>query len=317
MPPLHCTTQEMTNNVYYLPCPFHCTTQEMTQARCKELAGTSSFHRLVYSEIEDAGWEHLVKLSDDLSFLSFRILDKKERVHVIEVHLDKSYPCIPPSVAANVPYLFDLKWSATSALKDVLRQFSEHLQRLQELWDVLDNIDKCLPIEGPKQPCYATCYRQISIGNDCSLILHLDASDPKTIPECRFVGSDSLVNSLRQKWRTNGKKWSKDKTTTENLLSVLETRLPEPLDAERNSQILECGICYAAFLPTDEEAGAKRGSKTDYTCENANCGRAFHSACLGDWLQSITTTRRSYGVLFGTCPYCSEPVAVGINAKIE
>ncbi|CAN0864986.1 E3 ubiquitin-protein ligase FANCL [Linum grandiflorum] len=54
------------------------------------------------------------------------------------------------------------------------------------------------------------------------------------------------------------------------------------------------------------------GSATDYTCENTNCSRAFHSVCLGDWLRSITTTRQSFDVLFGNCPYCSDPVAIKI-----
>lgn len=44
------------------------------QIRCRELANSSSFCRKLYSEIEDVGWEHLVRLGDNLTFLSFRIL---------------------------------------------------------------------------------------------------------------------------------------------------------------------------------------------------------------------------------------------------
>lgn len=290
---------------------------EMTQARCKELAGTSSFYRLVCSEIEDIGWEHLVKLSDDLSSLSFRIIDKKERVHVFEIHLDKSYPNSLPSIAADVPYLFDLKWFANSRLKDVLLQFREHLESLEEFWNTLESIDRNLSVMGPKQHSNATCYRQINIGNDCSLMLHIDARAPKAFPECRFIGPDPAINSLRQKWHRNEKKWSKDKPIAENLSSVLEIRLPSPLDTERTTQTLDCGICYAEFLLIDEEVVEQSCSKTDFRCDNANCGRAFHSICLVEWLQSITTTRRSYGVLFGNCPYCSVPVAVRVNNKTE
>ncbi|GAB4847155.1 hypothetical protein Ancab_026166 [Ancistrocladus abbreviatus] len=288
---------------------------EMTQARCKELAGTSSFHRLVYSEIEEAGWDRLIRLSDDFSFLSFRVLDKKERVHLLEIWLDKSFPNCPPSVAADVPYIFDLKWSPNSRLKDVVQQFMEHLEKLQEFWYAMENIEKCLSVVGSGQQSHATSHQQINIGSDCCLVLHVNAKHPRSLPGCRFMGSDPLVHSLRKRWIRNCKSWSKDKTLSENLTSILETRLPEPEDVQRTGQTLECGICYAQFLPTDDEFGAKSGSKTDYTCENGNCGRAFHSVCLEDWLQSITTTRRSYGILFGNCPYCSEPVAVKVNTK--
>ncbi|KAJ0486182.1 putative E3 ubiquitin-protein ligase FANCL [Helianthus annuus] len=68
-------------------------------------------------------------------------------------------------------------------------------------------------------------------------------------------------------------------------------------------------------IPSNDELGPKSGSKTDYTCENTTCSKAFHSVCLGDWLRSITTTRQSFDVLFGNCPYCSQPVAVKIGAR--
>nr|CAB3493401.1 unnamed protein product [Digitaria exilis] len=63
---------------------------------------------------------------------------------------------------------------------------------------------------------------------------------------------------------------------------------------------------------TCQSLGAHSGCATDYTCENPSCSRAFHSICLRDWLRSITTTRQSFDVLFGNCPYCSDPVAVKV-----
>ncbi|KAL8160353.1 hypothetical protein V2J09_001890 [Rumex salicifolius] len=273
----------------------------------------SSFRSLVYSEIEEIGWEHLVRSNDNLSFLSFRLLDKKERVHILEIQLHDSYPQHPPSISAEVPYICDLKWSASSRLKDVIQQFQKHLEKLQELWDILDTVDKFLWVVGPEQPSHATTYRQINLGNGCSVMLYLDPTNPRCSPECRVIGPDSSVSSLMKMWRRNSKKWSIEKDLTENLKSILEIQVPRPPDAQ-DDQITECGICYAQSLPTDEGFGAQSGSRTDYTCENTNCSRAFHTICLGDWLQSITTTRRSYDVLFGNCPYCSEPVAVKFSA---
>ncbi|KAK9061923.1 hypothetical protein SSX86_019107 [Deinandra increscens subsp. villosa] len=303
------------------------------------MALTSSFSRAIYSEIEEIGWEHLVRLAEDLSFVTFRVVDKKERVHVLEILLDKSYPNCPPSVSADVPYLFNLEWSTNSRLKDVVKQFRQHLEKLQQFWSTVEDIDQSLWVSNTAQLHRATSFRHIKIGNlflvqiltpiipllvceifcfsgnDCSVILSIRANEPRSLPECRFLGSNENVNLLRDKWRRNCNKWSKDKPFAENLANLLECQLPGPPGFEKNDQQIECGICYSQLLPVDDELGPKSGGRTDYTCENSTCSKAFHSVCLGDWLRSITTTRQSFDVLFGNCPYCSQPVAVKIGTR--
>ncbi|VVB18159.1 unnamed protein product [Arabis nemorensis] len=283
--------------------------------RCEELAKSSSFYRKVYSEIEEIGWEPLRRLGGDLSFFSFHILDKKRRAHILEIQLDRDYPQSPPSVSADVPYMFTLEWSTSSGLKDVMYQFQKHLDNLQEFWSVLDDIDKSLCVVDTKQPSRASPVRRIHAGNDCIVIVHINFDDPNSLPECRFIGPVHM-NNLYMIWRRNNKKWSKEKSFPENLECILGMELPKPmnLQAEDDHQQIECGICYAQFLPTDEELGARSGTRTDYTCENISCNKSFHSLCLTDWLRSITT-RQSFDVLFGNCPYCSDPVAVKINNK--
>ncbi|XP_062144727.1 uncharacterized protein LOC133852069 isoform X4 [Alnus glutinosa] len=231
----------------------------------------------------------------------------------MEIQLDIAYPKSPPSVSADLPYIFDLQWSINSRLKDVVQQFRKHLEKLQEFWSILDDIDKSLCVVDPKQPSRSMSHRQIKIRNDCFIVLSINANNPRSLPECRFMGSGPFVDSLRKLWQRNSRKWAKDKPYLENLTCLLETQLPRPTDGQTNNQQVECGICYAQCLPVDDELGAKSGSGTDYTCDNSTCSKAFHSVCLGDWLRSITTTRQSFNVLFGNCPYCSEPVAVKIN----
>jgi hypothetical protein len=41
----------------------------------------------------------------------------------------------------------------------------------------------------------------------------------------------------------------KDKTLPENLAFILETELPRPSHVLENDQQVECGICYAQYLP--------------------------------------------------------------------
>ncbi|KAL0450124.1 UNVERIFIED_CONTAM: E3 ubiquitin-protein ligase FANCL [Sesamum latifolium] len=260
------------------------------QSRCGQLMSTS-FSRKIYSEVEEVGWEHLVKMGEDLTFLSFRVMDTKGRVHILEITLDETYPSCPPSVSADVPYNFSLEWSSHSKLRDVVQQFQKHVDKLQDFWSTLDDIDRSFWVTDPKHSHYAMSYRQIKLGSDCSIILSINANDPLSLPE------------------------AKEKSFPENLARVFDTQLPQPPHVQKNEEQVECGICYAQYLPIDDELGAKSGSATDYTCENGNCNRAFHSVCLGDWLRSITTTRQSFDVLFGNCPYCSDPIAVKISTK--
>ncbi|KAL1824205.1 hypothetical protein ACET3Z_010983 [Daucus carota] len=287
------------------------------QIQCDKPSPSSSFCRLIYTEIEEVGWEHLLRLGEDLTFLSFHFSfrDKKERVHVMEIMLDKTYPKCPPVVSADVPYIFTLEWLTNYRLKNVVKQFQKHLEKLQEFWSTLDVIDHDLWVIYPKQPTRATCYRQINMGDDCFLMLFISATDPRSLPECRFMGSDHKVNLLRKMWRRNCKRWIKDKPVPENLSNIFESKLPAPPSVHVSDNQTECGICYAQYLPTDVELGASSGSTTDYTCDNKVCNRAFHSICLGDWLLTLTTTRQSYNVLFGNCPYCSDPVAIKVNVK--
>ncbi|KAL5988332.1 hypothetical protein ACLOJK_036096 [Asimina triloba] len=269
---------------------------------CK-MPPSSSFCRLVYSEIEEVGWEHLVKSSEDLSSLTFRVLDKKGRAHTLEIALPQDYPKCAPSIAAafkadssivlvdelsqpnafgDVPYVCGLQWSVHAQLKDVVRQFSEHLDELQGFWSTLDDIDRDLWVVEPRQASNAASFRQIYLGK----LFGCACND--------FV----MI----------------DKSLSENLANMLETALPGPPTVSKDDQQTDCGICYAHCLPIDDELGVLSGSAPDYACDNPSCSRAFHSVCLGDWLRTITATRQSFGVLFGNCPYCSEPVAVKINA---
>ncbi|MBA0551784.1 hypothetical protein Golob_022650, partial [Gossypium lobatum] len=362
--------------------------QEVNQrARCRELAKSSSFYSTVYSEIEEVGWDHLVRAGGDLNFLIFRVFfvlllyfmlsslflvaypvillvyfgarDKKGRVHVMEIQLDKTYPKVPPMVSADVPYIFNLKWSMNSRLKNLVQQFEKHLEKLQGFWSTLDEIDRSLQIVDSKQASRAIPSRQIHVGESllhsvffyemiassyCSsismildhyqskksykiilkaaskLVLFSMNNEYLSVCRCRFMGLGNTVNSLRKTWKRNVNKWERDKAFLENLECLLNTQLPRLADEETNNHLDECGICYAQYLPIGDELGPQTGSAADYTCENNSCSKAFHSMCLVDWLRSITTTRQyvellvSFNVLFGNCPYCSEPIAVKINA---
>ncbi|XP_059283531.1 uncharacterized protein LOC132037087 isoform X3 [Lycium ferocissimum] len=213
------------------------------QKRCQELAKSSSFYRRIYSEVEEIGWEHLVKFGEDMRLLSFRVVDKKGRVHMVQITLDGTYPNHPPSISADVPYLFNLKWSINSRLKDVIQQFQK------DFWNLMDDIDHSLLVSDQRYPQRALSHRQLSISNDCNIILSIDADDPTSLPDCRFLGSDSEVERLRAMWRRNCKRWMRDKPFSENLAHVLDIQLHGPPNIQKTDPQIECGICYAQYLP--------------------------------------------------------------------
>ncbi|KAG6392536.1 hypothetical protein SASPL_146760 [Salvia splendens] len=172
--------------------------------RCWELEMSSSFCRRIYTEVEEVGWEHLVKLGEDLTFIRFRIMDNKRRAHIVEITLDKTYP-IPRSSSCpqDVPYNSHLEWSSNSRLRDAVQQFQRHVDKLQDFWLTLDDIDRSFCVIDPKHSHLAVSYRQIKIGSNCCIVLSINVDDPRSLPECRFLGSDTEVNTLRDIWKQN------------------------------------------------------------------------------------------------------------------
>uniref|UniRef100_A0A8C8ZV25 FA complementation group L n=1 Tax=Prolemur simus TaxID=1328070 RepID=A0A8C8ZV25_PROSS len=60
---------------------------------------------------------------------------------------------------------------------------------------------------------------------------------------------------------------------------------------------MDCGICYAYQLD---------GAIPDQVCDNSQCGQPFHQICLYEWLRGLLTSRQSFNIIFGECPYCSK-----------
>ena len=65
-----------------------------------------------------------------------------------------------------------------------------------------------------------------------------------------------------------------------------------------------CGICYSYEIST----ASNKKSIPEVSCENKKCGYLFHVECLVEWLQSDQSSRQTFNTLFGSCPYCSDPI---------
>lgn len=93
------------------------------------------------------------------------------------------------------------------------------------------------------------------------------------------------------------------RTPRVNLETILEISFPrrQSIDIETN----ECGICYNYDITT--ETGAE---VPIIKCLNVSCGKIYHQSCIVEWMQASPTTKSSFDVLFGACPYCQDIISV-------
>uniref|UniRef100_A0A0E0P0Q7 RING-type domain-containing protein n=2 Tax=Oryza TaxID=4527 RepID=A0A0E0P0Q7_ORYRU len=249
----------------------------------------AAFYSAVFAQIEEVGWERLVSGKGDggVSCLVFRILDDQGRNHLLEITLPMNYPSSPPCLYIP-PDLrcFFLMFHVMSGM-DVPYLPELQWSKGSRLKDVVCQFQEHLKI----------LQDYWSIMDDIDKVLW-------------------VVDPTKPTFAMSHRRIALDKKFHENLSTVLDFALPPPpsVNIEDDEQV-DCGICYAKHLPIDDELGTHSGGTTDYTCENPSCSRAFHSVCLRDWLRAITTTRQSFDVLFGNCPYCSDPVAVKITDR--
>ncbi|KAJ7518163.1 hypothetical protein O6H91_21G057500 [Diphasiastrum complanatum] len=213
----------------------------------------------------------------------------------------------------DLPKALELNWWSGAGLKHILSQCRKAIDSFQDFWTVMEDIDRKAWVLEPVHPSRAISFRRIALGGHCSLSITVDALSPRTLPEYRFFGSENSVAPLRMRVINNLNRWKMDMLLLENLESVLELVIPSRQDIGNEDSSADCGICYAYFIPNAYVTGSDpcgEASRPDRVCENLNCGRTFHGACLVEWLRSLTTTRQSFDVLFGHCPYCSHPIAV-------
>lgn len=122
-----------------------------------------------------------------------------------------------------------------------------------------------------------------------------------------WVGSHGLlfyfavVVPLREHLNANIQSWNPQLSVFANLENLLGQKFPSPSTTKKEDFSMECGICYAYRL---------NDLIPDKVCDDSRCGQSFHSLCLYEWLRDLPSTRQSFNMVFGECPYCSKPITV-------
>lgn len=225
--------------------------------------------------------------------------------HQLEVVLPVGYPTSAPKVAAALPTLFEIVWPPAAhrngRLAAVLEQFVAELERHQRLWRELRLIDERCWVLEPTHPTPKDVVRRVVVGNNTSVQLTLDPNYPGLLPECRFLGPEHTVGPLRTRLSLNSVRWDDQRPVLDNFEAVLEVECLPPAAQQSVDFALECGICYSYQLD---------GVIPERVCEDKRCARAFHAACLYEYIKGLPEVRQSFGTFFGSCPYCSTPLTV-------
>ncbi|XP_013370123.1 PREDICTED: E3 ubiquitin-protein ligase FANCL isoform X2 [Chinchilla lanigera] len=250
--------------------------------------------------------EVLVYVDTCFSTITLRAEDASGREHLITVKLKGKYPAESPDCFVDFPVPFSVSWTPQSSLVAIHRQFLAALAALKAFWDVMDEIDEKTWVLEPQKPTRSATARRIALGNNASINIEVDPRHPTMLPECCFLGADHVVKPLGFKLSRNMHLWDPEYSLLQNLKDVLEIDFPARTVLEKSDLTMDCGICYAYQLD---------GAIPDQVCNNPQCGQPFHQMCLYEWLRGLPTSRQSFNVIFGECPYCSKPITLKMSGR--
>ncbi|KAM6179328.1 E3 ubiquitin-protein ligase FANCL isoform 2-T2 [Erethizon dorsatum] len=261
----------------------------------------SHFYSVLIEEIGTLGWDKLVYVDSCFSTIKLKAEDASGREHLITIKLKAKYPAESPDCFVDFPVPFSVSWTSESSLISIHSQFLAALESLKAFWDVMDEIDEKTWVLEPQKPTRSATARRIALGNNASINIEVDPRHPTMLPECCFLGADHVVKPLGIKLSRN-----MHLCLLQNLKDVLEIDFPARTILEKSDVTMDCGICYAYQLD---------GAIPDQVCNNFQCGQPFHQICLYEWLRGLLTSRQSFNIIFGECPYCSKPITLKMSGR--
>ncbi|XP_036291284.1 E3 ubiquitin-protein ligase FANCL isoform X4 [Pipistrellus kuhlii] len=270
------------------------------------LPPSPQFYSSLIEEIGIIGWDKLVYVDSSFSTIKLKAEDASGREHLITLKLKAKYPAESPDCFVDFPIPFSVSWTTQSSIVSIHSQFLAALESLKSFWDVMDEIDEKTWVLDPEKPTRSATARRIVVGNNASIHIEVDPKHPTMLPECCFLGADHVVKPLGIKLSRNIHLWDPENTLLQNLKDVLEIDFPARAVLEKSDFSMDCGICYAYQLD---------GAIPDQVCDYSQCGQPFHQICLYEWLRGLQTSRQSFNILFGECPYCSKPITLKMSGR--
>ena len=301
------------------------------------------------------GENNHMEINKELSLITIQMNDVKNREHSLFLELSPlNFPSKSPIYTCDLPIDFEPEWRTTSmdysqqsstkkksekkitGIPYIFSQFQTILHTYGPFWDEMDDIDTNAWVLEPSLPAPRSCVeRRIALRVGLSIFLIIDPQNPRNVPvSMRMIGMVQDIHQLRTSYQRyvasaeetfENKSDNKDENVWSNSLSVRSNlercfgiQLPSPSTTEKSDFLVECGICYAHRLPLHDPSNESENDNTtipNETCVNPSCARSYHQSCLFEWLQSLPSAKISFDRIFGTCPYCCEPISVKTLSK--
>jgi E3 ubiquitin-protein ligase FANCL len=261
---------------------------------------SSLFYKQLMSDLNEIGWDKVVDLDTNLSCITICVKDSSNREHIIIVDSKN----LPYKCSAQIPVQVDIgKGEEHVKLQDIIDKHRQAFDKLQDFFEIIEDLDANTWILEPEKPTRAHCMRRIGIGNHSSIQIEIDPQRPRLAPEVRFLGADSIITPLRDNYNKNQHLWNNNALLRVNLENTLGIKFPQrnQSNVDEGDMSEKCSICYAYRL---------NNQVPDKVCDNTKCCQPFHSQCLAEWLRSIPKAQQSFNTIFGACPYCSSAISV-------
>ncbi|KAG8443981.1 hypothetical protein GDO86_009239, partial [Hymenochirus boettgeri] len=262
---------------------------------------TPQYYSCLVNDIECLGWDKLSFVDTELRIIKLKMEDMSGREHLVTLKFNSKYPYEAPGCFVDFPVPFSISWTQQSSLLNIQNQVSAALESLKDFWDALDEIDQKTWVLEPEKPTRSATMRRIVIGNNVSITIDVDPKHPNMLPECYFLGADHVVTPLRERLNSNIHLWDPENRLLQNLKDILEIEFPSCSKLQKSDFSMDCGICYAYRLES---------AIPDQVCDDPRCGQPFHQACLYEWLRGLPSSRQSFNVIYGECPYCNKPITL-------
>ncbi|KAI9295081.1 hypothetical protein K502DRAFT_349382 [Neoconidiobolus thromboides FSU 785] len=287
-----------------------------------------SYLPILVNELEFIGWNKIVNLNQHFNKFQFEF-EYINKLFLIQVEISSEYPKIPPVIDINLP-----KYSQQMlALNNICKQNEKQLwfelilpevKRLifsyTDFYRILQELDDNCKIIEPDPATTKDCIRRIQIEELSFLQVEIAPSKPFNLPKILFFGNK--VVKWNQKLKENVEKWDTSLTVYKNLIQILQIdfQFQRAITTNNGQPTIECGICYCykteiSYLNEEmnsEEYLTKldKSQAPTFVCSNNYCNKIYHHQCLLQAIKHLPTSRQSYHVWFGKCPYCDTLLSI-------
>jgi E3 ubiquitin-protein ligase FANCL len=168
-------------------------------------------YSLLIKEIESIGWDKVVNLSSDLNTITLNSTDISGRHHMFTILLPLDYSHTPPLLQVELP--IDLQqvliWDSYSCtLQSCVTLVDEYIMKYQTYMNEMDDIETHTWILEPqKLKSYGITARRIVINESTSIIININAENPRGMCDIKFLGPTSIVKDLHSSYLANMYLW--------------------------------------------------------------------------------------------------------------